>query len=163
MPDDLPATIADWLQTQLELQLSAFDNDPRWLADGPRAEFLRWNAFALEDEIHEAMQEVGWKPWASDKFFNRDAFMDEMVDAFHFFGNMLLTAWNPDHTTARGFAAEFFARYQLKAEVNMERQRKGYTGREKCSHCSREFIQAEITGDGKIRGECPEHGWVFAR
>lgn len=131
-------SLVNLIQRQLDLQIVKMaDGDPRDLSPEARAQFLTWNAFALTDEIHEAMQEVGWKPWATDRSVNREAFVREMVDAFHFFMNMLL-AVSPG-MTAYAIAEEFTRFYAEKNAKNAQRQDEGYTGREKCSQCHREL------------------------
>lgn len=113
------------------------DGDPRYLEGDEMADFMRWNAFALTDEIHEAMQEIGWKPWASSRHINHEAFISEMVDGFHFFMNMLLCGcqgWSPEQ-----IADEFTRRYIEKNAVNAQRQQEGYTGLEKCRQCGRDM------------------------
>jgi hypothetical protein len=95
-------------------------------------ESIRNNVLALEDELHEALAETGWKPWASSNHVNREAYKKELVDAWHFFMNLLLAqniTWD-----------EFSAAYELKHARNLERQREGYTGVEgKCPVCKRSF------------------------
>jgi dimeric dUTPase (all-alpha-NTP-PPase superfamily) len=127
------------LKMQLELQQQHMkDGDPRFLEGDHMAEFMRWNAWAVEDELHEAMAEVGWKPWATSRHINQEAFMKEMVDAFHFFMNMLLCGcqgWSPSQ-----IADEFTKMYIVKNAINAQRQAKGYNGvTGKCPKCHREL------------------------
>ena len=79
-----PSPFAAWLEIQRQLQVEAFNRDPALLEGDERANFMIWNAFALEDELHEAFQEVMWKPWLTvDRGdINREAFIEELVDAF---------------------------------------------------------------------------------
>jgi len=127
------------LEMQLELQKKHMkDGDPRLLSGDERADFMRWNAFALEDEIHEAMQEVGWKPWATNRDINQELFLKEMVDAFHFFMNMLLCGMG--HLQPAGIADAFTIAYIEKNAVNAQRQQEGYTGQAKCPFCKRELL-----------------------
>ena len=129
-----------WLELQLKLQVKAFGNDPRSLDPEARAGFLVWNAFAAEDEIHEAMQEVGWKPWASSRHINNAAFLDELVDALHFIGNMILAAAIEEKTPPWELAEVIWNKYQAKVQVNIDRQREGYDGvKNKCPICKREL------------------------
>lgn len=111
------------LDAQEALQRDSFKLLPTQLAGDERADFALWNAYALIDEIGEAMDELRWKPWLTSgrgSWVDRDAFVGELVDAFHFMMNLLLTA--------NCTAAEFEARYFAKREVNAKRQRDGYTG-----------------------------------
>lgn len=123
-------SLAKMLSTQLQLQIDSFKNDPANLTDEQAIEWVRWNTLALTDELHEALAEVGWKPWATSKHFNRDAFVAELVDAFCFFMNLLLVA----NCTAE----EFLALYLAKRDLNAKRQEAGYDGvAGKCSNCGR--------------------------
>jgi len=139
--------LAVLLQKQADLQMHMKDGDPRLLEGEARTTFLQWNAFALTDELHEAMQEVGWKPWATSNHVNESAFLDERVDAFHFFMNMLLAG--TVYTDVDSLSAAFFARYEAKHAKNIQRQQEGYDGvSDKCSECKRELVE----------GRCPIHG-----
>lgn len=136
------------LQMQLDLQTQHMGGDPRNLAmeqgADAWADFMRWNAFALTDEIHEAMQEVGWKPWATTRHLNGEAFMKEMVDAWHFFMNMLLAA-SPGRTPEE-IMTEFFERYYDKNSINAQRQIDGYDGlKDKCNICHRELLGGQCS------------------
>ena len=118
------------LDAQRALQVNSFKNDPATLTDEGAVEWIRWNTLALEDELHEALAEVGWKPWATSKHVNREAFIAELVDAWHFFMNLMLVV----DCTAEEFADRYFAKHQL----NAERQAKGYDGiAGKCTECKR--------------------------
>lgn len=125
------------LEKQLQLQQEHMkDGDPRHLADDAMADFMRWNFAACVIELSEAMQEVGWKPWATDRDIRVTSFVAEMVDAFHFFMNMLLcgTGASPEN-----IAELFTTRYLEKNEINAKRQMEGYTGLEKCRACGRDL------------------------
>jgi len=144
MQDDLFKLM---LAKQLELQTQKMkDGDPRNLRGEARADFIRWNAYALEDEIHEATAEVKWKPWAKDPGQLPDimAADQELVDAFHFFMNLLLVG-NPG-LPPEDLADLFFDLYMEKNAVNAKRQDDGYTG-DKCPVCKREVEAATKLGD----------------
>lgn len=133
----IPTDLAQLLTMQLELQKQHMkDGNPQTLTGDAMADFMRWNAFALEDEIHEAMAEVGWKPWATHRGIAEEAFLGEMVDAFHFFMNMLLCAL-PDSPEV--IAQKFGVAYRNKNHVNAQRQQEGYTGTDKCPGCHRDL------------------------
>ena len=115
---------------QLQLQIQSYGKNPQILSDEDRIEFIRWNVLALEDELHEALGECGWKPWASSRHVNTDAFHSEMVDVFHFFINLCL---------ATGMSADMLLEgYAKKREKNAARQSEGYDGvANKCPKCRR--------------------------
>jgi dimeric dUTPase (all-alpha-NTP-PPase superfamily) len=148
--------LKDLIALQLKLQQKHMkDGDPRYLTGDARADFIRWNMLATEDELHEALQETGWKPWASDRSLNREAYINELVDAFHFFMNLLLVAspgMDPEE-----IAADFEVKYLKKRGVNAQRQQEGYTG-QKCPACHREVEMGIVVGvplDGPVRVVCP--------
>lgn len=137
--------LAEMLRAQLELQIKSMkDGNPQQLTGDEMADFMRWNAFALEDEIHEAMQEVGWKPWATHRGIAEEAFLEEMVDAWHFFMNMLLCAL-PDSPEV--IAEKFSKAYMKKREVNAQRQEENYTGTNKCPGCARDMKGAAVANN----------------
>ena len=116
---DLP-DLQRMLDRQLELQQRSFGVDPPSLEGEDLVEFIRWNVLALTDELHEALGEVKWKPWTSDSgWVNRDAFVKELIDALHFWMNLVLAAG--------GSSVEITDRYFAKAAVNQARQESGYT------------------------------------
>lgn len=118
------------LDAQLNLQINSFGSNPKELNDEQKVEWIRWNVLALEDELHELLAETGWKPWATSKHVNRDAFISELVDSFHFMMNLMLVV---DCS-----AQEFLEKYFIKRGINEKRQADGYDGiAGKCSHCHR--------------------------
>jgi hypothetical protein len=134
--DDVPGwdRLSKLLEAQRELQLHAkpLNRDPSKITDPEeRAQFIKDMVLALEDELHEALGEVGWKPWAESRHVNRDAYMGELIDAFHFFMNLMLVV---DMT-----ADELFLGYMEKRQRNKARwaAEGGYTGLDKCPGCKR--------------------------
>lgn len=117
---------------QLQLQEQSFGVSPQDMAPDDAMEYIRSMTLALEDELHEALAETGWKPWAASNHLNRDAFGAELVDALHFLVNLWLAA---------GWSAEDVESYYFqKAERNAARQRDGYDGLTgKCPDCKRDF------------------------
>lgn len=144
--------ILDYLRMQLKLQQGMGEANPRLqggkggdpykMRPDELAEFLTWNVTALNAELGEMLNEVGWKPWAENRYINGPAALKEMVDAFHFFLNILLAlgAWDlagpPD-------TAEFFDDYyKEKNAKNLQRQVDGYDGKkEKCEVCHRDLSE----------------------
>lgn len=117
---------------QAHAQRTSFGGDPSELPMPERITFIKDMILALEDELHEAMAEVSWKPWASSKFIKRETFIGELVDAQHFLINLCLAV---DCTPQ-----EFFARFIEKNTRNKERQAAGYDGiAGKCLVCNRAF------------------------
>src|SRR5580765_5496197 len=104
--------ISQMLEKQLQLQLKIIKKDPRDLEGAELMEYICMNMLSLEDELHEAMKECGWKPWASEKYMNREAFMKELVDAWHFLMNLML-AISPGRLPL-DIAEEFAGKYYEK-------------------------------------------------
>lgn len=120
----------DALEAQRQLQIKSYGADPGSLSKEEKIEFVRWNILALEDELHEALAEISWKPWQSATYFKRDAFVSELVDCYHFLMNLMIVA-DCD-------ADEFLAKYREKRGINAQRQVDGYDGvSTKCRNCNR--------------------------
>lgn len=152
--------LAAMLRAQRELQIKSFDLDPSELEDGPRMEFIRWNVLALIAEMVEYLDETGWKPWATSQHINAEEALGELVDAWHFFMNIL---WATEGGGLLGdadvLAEVFTGRYFKKREVNAQRQADGYDGvTGKCEGCHRDLPTVnltEVTIEGLVRFACP--------
>lgn len=115
---------------QYELQTQSFGNDFARMTDEERIEFIKDMLLAGLDEFHEALAEIGWKPWATSRHINREAFLGELIDVLHFWVNLCL-AVGAD-------ADEILYRYNEKASRNRKRQADGYDGVSgKCEYCKR--------------------------
>lgn len=133
--------LAEIFGRQLELQKRITGKDPRDLTGAERVEYIRVMTIALEDEMHEALGEVSWKPWAKAEYFNRDAFVSELIDAMHFLVNLFLVAGADE--------LEVAMLYALKSAKNHKRQDDGYDGvSTKCPICRRalddEFVACTL-------------------
>ena len=123
---------------QLKLQKESFGVDPDDLSDEERIEFIKNMVLAATDELHEALNEVGWKPWASSRHINRDAYVGELIDVMHFLVNLFLAVG--------ATADEVETRYQMKADKNARRQLEGYDGvANKCPDCRRAYDDIGVT------------------
>ena len=97
---------------------------PAWplnLHDKNNQQFVRDIALRGVEEMFEALQHLkNWKPHrvTEVKEFNRDEFLEEMVDAFNYFFSLLILM---DIT-----AEEFFEAYENKDKIIHERLRSGY-------------------------------------
>lgn len=126
--------LAFMLKLQLDLQkrYTPFGKAPADLDPGDKMEYIRTQILALTDELHEAMAETGWKPWASSNHINVEAFKGELVDAWHFFMNLMLSVGMTSE--------ELFQAYVGKNAVNHLRQDQGYDGvSTKCPGCKRAY------------------------
>ena len=131
------------LKAQRNLQTTAMGSDPMLLEGEERTRFIQWNAFALEDEIHEMTDEVGWKPWASSRHVNELPALGELVDALHFWLNLCLAA-APRDWTVEMLAHTMASGYLTKNAENARRQAEGYDGvAGKCVQCHRDLAEVE--------------------
>lgn len=131
------------LSKQKQLQEKAYGHDLDAMTNVERIEFLKINILALEDELHEALAEVGWKPWADSRHINIDQLRGELIDAWHFMMNLFITA---------GMDAQMITdMYLAKREKNIKRQEEGYDGVSgKCKVCKRaldDVIWGDVTDD----------------
>jgi dimeric dUTPase (all-alpha-NTP-PPase superfamily) len=108
------------MQEVLQTKYNEFGMAPRELEGHARMDYIRTMVLATEDELHEALRETDWKPWSKHpiKMINRENYKAELVDAWHFFMNLLLVA--------NISADEFFNEYLRKNDINHDREDNGY-------------------------------------
>jgi dUTPase len=136
-----------YLQMQLRLQREMARVNPEGPTQDPYlmdyeelAEYITWNHTALVIELGEAMNEVGWKPWATSRHINYPEALHEMVDAWHFFMNIMLGMAAMAKVPVSDLAQEFQEYYRIKNAKNLERQKQGYDGvKTKCAYCHRDL------------------------
>lgn len=76
-------------------------------------------AFALQDEIHEFIRELNWKPWKqTKKEVNIELVQKELIDAWHFLIELSLM-WGLNSENVHDL-------YLQKNQENHQRQDKGY-------------------------------------
>ena len=118
--------LATIMNKQRELQ-ERLGYDFSKMTEAERAEFMRNHRGYLEDEVAEALYEMpGYKTWKDYSGMSDEAkeiawakVRMELIDALHFFINLLLDA---------GFTAdEVFKMYMMKNAENHRRQDEGYT------------------------------------
>jgi hypothetical protein len=131
-------TFEDWVVKTRLLQVDAYGSDPELLDGKEFADFVMWNVLAAEDELHEMLAEIPWKPWSTRRERPdqdaRDRAVNEIVDVMHFLGNLLVAL----HATGD----ELTKRYEEKMTVNYRRMERGYDASEKCSNCHRDYNEA---------------------
>jgi len=136
------------LRLQKQLQVEAYGANPSLMMNDERIQYIKDMILAATDELHEALAEVGWKPWGASRHFNRDAFVSELIDVQHFLNNLFLVAdVGPE---------ELYTKYRAKHSENARRQAEGYDGfAEKCPQCKRDLTEAKTLGS-----PCdPLHEW----
>lgn len=120
------------LQKQREFQKRVIGDAPSELQGTEKMAYIREQALALMDEVHEALAETGWKSWATSNHVNREAYLGELADVYIFFMNLMLVA---DIT-----AAELSKAVLGKQVKNHKRQDDGYDGvSTKCPGCKRAY------------------------
>lgn len=125
-----PDRLDTMLHAQRLLQEESFGVVFDGQSDTVRIAQFKENVLALTNELHEALGEMSWKSWQTGVYLNRDAVKKELVDAWHFFMNLMLhVGMTPD---------ELFIGYTRKRAVNAQRQAVGYDGvSTKCGECRR--------------------------
>lgn len=130
MSDTPTNSLWEMFEAQKQLQIKAYGKDPTKLEPEEAIQFIKDMNLALQDELHEFLGEVGWKPWATSRHIHTDLAKAELVDAWHFFMNlMLVIGMTPD---------DLHIMYMQKRGRNIERQAEGYDGLGgKCELCRR--------------------------
>lgn len=124
-------SLYEMIQRQTDFQ-GSLGRHFEFMDDEEKITYIKEQVLACLDELHEALNEVGWKSWASSRHINRDAFVNELIDAWHFLMNLFIVAEVPPH--------EIFTRYIEKNDKNWLRQKHGYDGvSTKCPGCKRAF------------------------
>lgn len=161
LPDTNDYRFSDWIQSTADLQTEAYGSDPiqllrvrvaadddyegHFYVEEEGADFFRWNAFALVSEVVEMSEEIGWKPWATNRDVDRTKLIGEAVDAMHFLANILRMVGCTGN--------ELTNAYKSKQMRNLERQQKGYTGKDKCGRCHRELDQVDDRYTHEVKGK----------
>lgn len=145
--------LAGMLRAQRDLQRVMpvwKDKDVCNLGPTAKMKFISDNALALIRELCEAMDETGCKPWQSSDHINAEAYLKELIDAWHFFMNLMLIAQGELGMDEEEFAHLFYVRYHEKNDINRQRQKNGYDGLQgKCLYCKRELPEAPL-----VKGFC---------
>lgn len=130
--DDFIDRLGEMFERQDALQIGAYEphTSPRDFTQEAKIAFIQTNILALTDELHEALGETGWKPWATSKHINVAAYKGELIDAWHFFMNLcIVVGMTPE---------ELYMGYLVKRGKNIKRQEEGYDGVSmKCPGCHR--------------------------
>lgn len=108
------------MNLQRELQTKTYGKDIMDLPVDERIVEFRTHLLALEDELHEALAEMSWKPWAKAEVHEEMERVNELTLHFLFVKVLCLIAGMD--------ADELFARYCAKRDVNIKRQEDGYDG-----------------------------------
>ena len=135
--------LAIFLKLHEDLQVKHMGGSPRTMSPDDKMRFLSQMHTALITELTEALDETGWKPWASSDHINQDRYLSEIVDALHFFLNLILVAGD-ETTDAENLADAISEKYLAKREKNAQRQIEGYDGvTGKCPWCHTDLAEAD--------------------
>jgi dUTPase len=97
---------------------------------------IRTQTLACARELFEALDETGWKPWASSDHINLEGFRSELIDAFRFLMNlMIISGMSPD---------DVLKYYQASMDKTNARVELGYTGLNKCPACKRAYDDKHV-------------------
>jgi hypothetical protein len=123
------------------------------MTDQERMTYLSTMTTACTSELHEALAETGWKPWASSNHINREEWMGEMADAWLFFMNLMLVG---------GMTAEDLTQRTAKKQDNAyKRIRDGYDGvSTKCPRCRRAYDNEGVKCTPGAFGELGQCAYV---
>lgn len=106
--------------------------DPQELID-----YIVYMKTALEAELQEMLDEIGWKPWATSRHINREGVKSELVDTFQFFMNLCFAVGMD--------ANELLLRHTEKLLKNYKRADEGYDGvSTKCGWCGRALDDSHV-------------------
>jgi dUTPase-like protein len=150
----LPVIPSNPLEVMMTIQRVTQKNrgyDFSTMEDHEKIGYIKEMNLAAQVELVEALDEIGWKSWASSRHINRAAFINELVDVLHFAFNMLAAVQCSDR--------ELYNRFREKAIINARRVMNGYTGvEEKCPRCNRALDDPEtrcrielVTKDNETR------------
>lgn len=130
------------LQQQLDLQRT-YDTDPTQMRGDDRIHWFITMIVACEDELHEALNEVGWKPWTSSRHIDEDKAFNELRDALQFLINAMFTM---KQITPVQMTDLIRNAMRDKIAINRNRDALGYTGvNEKCKKCKRALDEISDT------------------
>lgn len=141
--------------------------DPAGFTDPEeRIEYIRAMTLAVIAELHEMLNEIGWKPWATSRHVNEDAAFGELRDAWQFLMNLMfaVTLAPPEELAAR-----LVKEIEAKHAVNVARHAAGYDGISgKCRQCHRDLGEVELNevralSTERIDLHCPCGAYVGSR
>jgi dimeric dUTPase (all-alpha-NTP-PPase superfamily) len=137
MTDGMTDRLDQMLSMQRELQQKINGYDIGYQTYATRVSNIMLNVLGATDELHELLNETGWKPWAKSSFINTEAAQRELVDAWHFLMNLML------HLGMTG--DDLYRMYREKNAVNHRRQDEGYDGVSgKCANCHRDLAEVAL-------------------
>jgi len=122
----------DTFRAQADFQ-RALDAHPETMDDPEELiQHTKDMVLATQNELHEFLGEIGWKPWATSRHINVEAAKSELIDTFQFFMNLCFIV---------GMSAEeLMFLHAEKLKKNYQRIEDKYDGvSTKCPICKRAY------------------------
>jgi len=152
--------LEDLFEAQLAFQERLGHDLPAMTPD-TRLRYIRDCTLACVSELMEALDETGWKPWATSRHVHEDKFFAELRDAWQFLTNLMFAA-RPDLGPA-GLAELLEISLYQKLEINHARAATGYDGVSgKCEACHRALDDASVDCAGPADA-CGEREIIVVR
>jgi hypothetical protein len=129
------------LGAQLNLQIEAGMN-PIEMSVEQVIEYIKTMTLAATDELHEALNEIGWKTWATSRHINSVAAFSELRDAWQFLTNLMFAVTGEDDP--ENLADMLESSLYKKIALNQARILEMYTGLDKCGGCRRSLDEVSI-------------------
>lgn len=136
-PDRLTRMIAKQLLLQRHHQ-----TDPTAVPEDRRADWIAHMILAATSELHEALNEIGWKAWASSRHVNDEACFGELRDVWQFLTNAMFTVYQVSPSELAELLEESL---DAKLKKNYARVDSGYAGTEKCPGCRRALDEVTLS------------------
>jgi hypothetical protein len=141
---------------QHDLQTETYGYNFQRMLPADRILYIKEMYIGAGRELGEALDETGWKSWATSRHINRDAYVGELVDVLHFWINMLLVLGDDP----ADIADEVFNGYLAKRQRNVERQAEGYDGvSTKCPKCWRALDDPAVECSIAPEAAGADHAW----
>jgi hypothetical protein len=145
------------LHQNLQLKMPPVGRAPQDFEGEEQIRFIVDMSYALEDEIHEMTNAVGWKPWATDRRVDAEEMRGELIDQLHFFLNLWMTTFPPGTHPAE-MAAVLDKMYIVKNNRNAQRMAEGYDGvTGKCPQCRRDWLDTLRHSESFKRSHLDDH------
>jgi heterodisulfide reductase subunit B len=136
----------DRLVEMFEAQLAFQDKvnaSPTSMPESARAQWIAHMITACIAELVEALDEVGWKSWATTRHVNETAAFGELRDAWQFLTNAMFTV---RQVSAEQLAKELEEALYAKLQINHARHESGYDSTTtKCPSCKRALDEVTLT------------------
>lgn len=149
---ELTDRLAHIMAEQYALQ-QRLGNDYEKMTLEERINHIKEMVLAATAELHEALDETGWKSWATSRHINEEAAFGELRDAWQFLTNAMfaVTLDEPDALAQRFYDAMFD-----KLAVNYDRIERGYDGiADKCPACRRALDEVNVREVSCTAGAMP--------